>query len=328
MMKNEKERELWRDVSKGIAIVLMIIGHSPSLYPAIFREIIYSFHMPFFLIIAGYGFKSSGDFLSYVNKKFKNLIIPYFAFSFAFLIIRYIMLDLSIEQIKVYLLQIFWKGYGIHIEWFFVCLFEVEIVWFCINRINDEIVQLSIVVMSLLLGVFFSNLGIHLPWLIDVIFIALPLFYLGIVIKRKKVLESIERKWVYIILLGLLWIFSFFVSYREYGYIWELVDNRCSEMLGGMVTALSASLLVMFFSKFLQFSYRDKVFTKILAGIGYWSLWIYPLSMFVPRLFKDCIEKYTLWSDIKLLKILIYVVSFFIIYWVIRVVKSLNCKKK
>lgn len=43
-----KERILWIDVAKGIAIVLMIIGHTVQFGNPI-RNFIFSFHMPLFL---------------------------------------------------------------------------------------------------------------------------------------------------------------------------------------------------------------------------------------------------------------------------------------
>ena len=41
----------WVDIAKGIAIVLMILGHSSL--PNMIQNWIYSFHMPFFFFISG-----------------------------------------------------------------------------------------------------------------------------------------------------------------------------------------------------------------------------------------------------------------------------------
>lgn len=41
----------WVDIAKGIAIVLMILGHSSL--PNTIQNWIYSFHMPFFFFISG-----------------------------------------------------------------------------------------------------------------------------------------------------------------------------------------------------------------------------------------------------------------------------------
>lgn len=41
----------WADIAKGIAIILMVLGHSSL--PAVIQNWIYSFHMPFFFFISG-----------------------------------------------------------------------------------------------------------------------------------------------------------------------------------------------------------------------------------------------------------------------------------
>ena len=46
-MSLSKERIKWIDCVKGIAIILVIIGHSISI--SLVRGLIFSFHMPFFL---------------------------------------------------------------------------------------------------------------------------------------------------------------------------------------------------------------------------------------------------------------------------------------
>ena len=82
---NKKERLVYIDQMKGIAILLVIMGHliGPNAgYNAVF-SFIYSFHMPIFFIISGYlgykttkidSFKTYGIFL---KKKFIVLVIPF-----------------------------------------------------------------------------------------------------------------------------------------------------------------------------------------------------------------------------------------------------------
>jgi hypothetical protein len=46
----------WIDIAKGIAIILVIVGHTvPN--PSPLRHAIFSFHMPVFFILAGYTFR-------------------------------------------------------------------------------------------------------------------------------------------------------------------------------------------------------------------------------------------------------------------------------
>lgn len=46
----------WIDIAMGIAIILVIVGHTvPN--PSPLRHAIFSFHMPVFFILAGYTFR-------------------------------------------------------------------------------------------------------------------------------------------------------------------------------------------------------------------------------------------------------------------------------
>lgn len=68
-----EKRKKWIDQARGFAIFLVVYGHN---FP-VTEKYIYSFHMPLFLIISGFFFpeKSPNSFL---QKRFKTIIIPYF----------------------------------------------------------------------------------------------------------------------------------------------------------------------------------------------------------------------------------------------------------
>lgn len=64
-------RNLNIDISKGIAIILMVIGHSS--YPTELYKIIYSFHMPLFYLLSGYFMNKNSltDTRSFILNKWK-----------------------------------------------------------------------------------------------------------------------------------------------------------------------------------------------------------------------------------------------------------------
>ena len=62
------KRIIFIDVAKGIAIVLMIIGH--VLEQGLKRSIIFSFHMPLYIITSGFFYKEKS-----LKEDIKNLII-------------------------------------------------------------------------------------------------------------------------------------------------------------------------------------------------------------------------------------------------------------
>lgn len=64
-------------VSKGIGIILMVMGHAGLVFPL--DSIIYSFHMPLFFILSGYFYKVP-EYLwhgSFIKKRIKSLWVPY-----------------------------------------------------------------------------------------------------------------------------------------------------------------------------------------------------------------------------------------------------------
>ena len=48
----KKERIVWLDVAKGMAIILMVLGHSGL--PSVINSFIFAFHMPFFFVASGF----------------------------------------------------------------------------------------------------------------------------------------------------------------------------------------------------------------------------------------------------------------------------------
>lgn len=81
------ERIEWVDILKGIAIILVVVGHmayEPG-YVAL-QNGIYSFHMPLFMLLAGFttalSMGHSASVGNFVHKRFIGIFIPYLVWSF------------------------------------------------------------------------------------------------------------------------------------------------------------------------------------------------------------------------------------------------------
>lgn len=59
---NTNSREPWIDCARGIAILLVIVGHTVS---GVLSGAIYSFHMPLFFIFSGITLKLSSTMISF-----------------------------------------------------------------------------------------------------------------------------------------------------------------------------------------------------------------------------------------------------------------------
>lgn len=89
MTTKESQRDIQIDVMRGIAIVLMVLGHCS--FP--FTDFIYLFHMAFFFMISGYCYKAkSSDSVKSVSKfffrKIKSLWFPYVLWNAIFVLLN------------------------------------------------------------------------------------------------------------------------------------------------------------------------------------------------------------------------------------------------
>lgn len=75
-------------ICKGIAIILMVMGHAEP--PTLISNFIYIFHMPLFFITAGYFFsrKYLDDPWTFCAKRFRGLYIPFLKWSLFFLLLH------------------------------------------------------------------------------------------------------------------------------------------------------------------------------------------------------------------------------------------------
>ena len=83
-------------ISKGIAIILMVIAHAEA--PGALCKFIFEFHMPLFFITAGYFFslKYLSDEATFVKKRIKGLYWPFVKWSVFFLLIHNLMFKIGI----------------------------------------------------------------------------------------------------------------------------------------------------------------------------------------------------------------------------------------
>lgn len=75
-------------ICKGLAIILMVIGHAEA--PDLLTRIIYTFHMPLFFITAGYFFSArhAAEPWKFCARRFKGLYVPFLKWSIFFLLLH------------------------------------------------------------------------------------------------------------------------------------------------------------------------------------------------------------------------------------------------
>lgn len=94
------KRIAWADTFRAIMILFIAYGHTAP--EGIFKHYVYSFHVPAFLFLSGYLFKTGRDsFFPFAWKKFKSLIVPYFIFSLISIAVYVVLGDMAADGLDV-----------------------------------------------------------------------------------------------------------------------------------------------------------------------------------------------------------------------------------
>lgn len=201
------------DFLKGIGILFVVWGHTPL---SCGKDFIYSFHMPLFAFVAGLFFQSS-SFKTFVIKKSKRLLVPFYFWSFFFWVLyATIIYWTSPELMSNHLKRIFYiiagSGQNSVMEyanlalWFLPFLFSISFIHYFIDKwIHRKWVDYAFVIIISLLAIVCGRLDIPIPFSIDTAMALYPFFYIAtryIVYIDPKIKDiKILHKWI---LFGLL----------------------------------------------------------------------------------------------------------------------------
>lgn len=183
------------NIARGIGIFLVVLGHSfpdakfdnNALYAYIFK-FVYSFHMPLFFMISGffaykvYRVITTQDYLEFIGKKFKRLMVPYFVISLIACPIKIYMNKYAARPINPgsMFVNIALKPLEIPIQyfWFIYTLFLIFLLVPLFRKVPIKVMLLISLILNLV------NVNITDLFYINGVIHYLFYFYLGLLFKE------------------------------------------------------------------------------------------------------------------------------------------------
>ena len=161
-MSDSKKRLDYLDMTKGLGMILVLIGHlqgdsiftfSPYIQPLCVY--IFSFHMPMFFIVSGILLAVKNDevrpFKEVAAARFRGIMIPYFWFSFFYMLVVITALIKGEIAVQTLYLNIWYvlSLYGMNVLWFLPALYMGELLFIFMRRkIREDLPFVTIVVLS------------------------------------------------------------------------------------------------------------------------------------------------------------------------------------
>ena len=196
-----KKRIGYIDMAKGLAIILVIIGHI-SFTPSMGKTILYLFHIPLFFFLSGFTFSVDkyANFSSFFWNKFKGIVVPFFLMNaFVFLVQVFILYP---DQILSFNLIQFAKQlllsdrlHNYFQLWFLNVLFLSEIVcYFVLKYARNRNLQIGVAIALgclVFVGQKAYESNWYLIWNWDLVPVATIFILLGVLTRRH--LSEIEK---------------------------------------------------------------------------------------------------------------------------------------
>ena len=235
------ERIHWVDIAKGIGIIFIIYAHMLGVND--FRHLFYSFHIPLFFFLSGivYNHKKYTDFLAFLKKSAKRLLLPYFIFAFIFFILWLIKIkpdNLFSSEIIRQFSGIFYanSNNGLmafnNILWFLPTLFVIRVLFASIARFSAKtriivFILIFFSVFGYLFSIFASN--IKLPFGAETALSGVVFYGSGFLWSQSEKAKALFLKYKYLLFVSLLIVGSYIsnVEFNAYGH---QIDMRLSHL--------------------------------------------------------------------------------------------------
>lgn len=213
------------DVARFFGIMLVYYGHIIERFMYLKNPVatahykfIYSFHMPFFFLLAGFTLAPEKTLLpvgKFLKKTFVSRLIPYFLFTILLALLslffagHFVVVDLStpmgyLEGAISTLLG--FPVFNIPL-WFMACLVSVEILHFLVGRfLNTNAKRIAAALIFYVAG-YYLTLKINLLggatyWLMHEALVVYAFYLVGVICRRSEILLGVQVRWRLLIATG------------------------------------------------------------------------------------------------------------------------------
>lgn len=285
------DRLEWMDCAKGIAIILMVMGHTSI--PQFASDFIWGFHLPLFFIASGWLTNWERDSRKdYLLRKARNLLIPFLSYSIIALLCFSLLLDDQGKTV-VHVLENGWEGIAL---WFIPVLFvALQLAKWAIYSHKDSFTILFALSMAFL-GSALSYFSISLPWAITSIPYATSLVILGMFAKRY--VNCLSYNCLTIMIVG-----AILTTVISHFYRLDIASNQVFPVTLKTLGAVGGTAMIFAFSQLV--CSRKNILSLALVRVGKETLMILALSQVIMLL----LIEYTGFGSVVRYALLIVILS-------------------
>ncbi len=286
-MESGKRLE-YLDIAKGIAILSIIVGHMGI---DSINRIVYTYHIPVFLLISGYFINETRSIKEYVISRFLRLMIPYIVTCAVIVVLGTFEGALNGDAIGELKRWLFASLYGagntylypfyipqIGAIWFLpACFIATSIVRYTLKL--DYRIRVILIVVAFALGYCTSKMFFWFPMSIQAGLCCSLYVYLGWVARKIDLSQlNSEIKTIGVLIMSYIWM-RFVFEFQGY----SIVRNYYGRGFIDFIASLAGSTMIIGFS----YTFRDDTsfVKKTLSFLGRYSLLILCIHIIELNLF-------------------------------------------
>ena len=325
-MKNvKKERILFIDIARAIAIFTVLAGHTVD-SDTVYKTIIYSFHMPLFFLLSGFTGKIRDRYdlttwKTFFQKKARTLLFPY-------LLWACIYASFSFNHLA----QILWGtretligAESLTSLWFLPVLFVASVLTECANasarKWSPQFIPIVAAVLFMGSGLFIPHAAQYgYPWGADIALTAAGFMLIGQMLRQLYSMSVFHKALPHILcccvtLGGML---AVFLILKPEGYV--LMANAVyGNRILFLLTSLMGSLFVLSSSRLLEFAAS---YLKAVIYLGQNTLGVFILHKPVVELIRSLVTRFGYEYNNLLCVVLIPVATLCVVVPVIYVIQK------